>query len=116
MSELLEKQFLFTRLTAKLLEFIHASGLECTFGETWRTPEQAALNAKKGIGIANSLHIARLAIDLNLFTKSGKWLTTFKDHEPIGLWWEQQNDLCAWGGKFSKPDPGHFSIMHEGRR
>lgn len=115
MSVLLDKQFLFTRLTPRLLDYIHSQALECTFGETWRTPEQAALNAKKGLGIANSLHIVRLAVDLNLFTKDGKWLQTFKDYEPIGLWWIEQDPLCRWGGRFAKPDPGHFSITHEGR-
>ena len=62
-----EKQRLFTRLVGKLIEFSYEAGYELTFSEAYRTPEQAALNAKKGSGIANSLHTQRLAVYLNLF-------------------------------------------------
>jgi len=33
---------------------------------SYRTPEQTALNAKSGAGIAHSLHMQRLAVDLQL--------------------------------------------------
>ncbi|AWK13798.1 hypothetical protein SK355_12495 [Candidatus Fukatsuia symbiotica] len=40
---------------------------QLTFGAAYRLKEQAERNAKVGIGIKNSLHIDRLAIDFNLF-------------------------------------------------
>lgn len=107
------KQSLFARHVGALIARAYALGYEITFGETYRTPEQAALNAKKGIGIKNSLHTQRLAIDLNLF-KNGVWLKTTEHYEPLGLWWEQQHELARWGGRFGDGD--HFSFEHEGRR
>lgn len=106
------KQSLFARLVAALIARAYTLGYEVTLGEAWRTPEQAALNAKKGIGIKNSVHIVRLAIDLNLF-KNGSWLKASEQYQPLGEWWEQQNELCRWGGRFG--DGNHFSFEHEGR-
>lgn len=108
-----EKQSMFVRLVANLIRYATDQGYEFTFGEAWRTPEQAKLNAASGKGISNSLHIDRLAIDLNLF-KDGKFLSTTEDHRPLGEWWEKQHPLCAWGGRFN--DGNHYSIQHEGRK
>jgi len=111
MSETLrEKQSRFTRYVGMLIEWADLQGYELTFGETWRTPEQAALNAAKGIGIKNSLHCDRLAVDFNLF-RGGK-LTA--DHRPLGEYWESLAPDCRWGGRFG--DPPHFSIEHGGRK
>jgi hypothetical protein len=108
-----EKQAVFARNVAKLIEFIFDKGYTCTLGEAYRTPEQAAANAKKGTGIRNSLHCDRLAIDLNLF-RDGKYLTDSRDHEPIGLYWEALHPDNAWGGRFG--DGNHYSMSHEGRK
>lgn len=62
-----EKQRRFTAMIGKLIAFAESNGYGLTFGEAYRTPEQAALNAKKGSGISNSLHTQRLAVDFNLF-------------------------------------------------
>lgn len=114
-----EKQSTFVRLVAQLIDKATALGYDLTFGECYRTPEQAALNAKSGAGIANSLHTQRLAIDLMLF-RSGVWLDKTEDHLPLGLWWEGQSTkdyTCAWGGRFKpKPDGNHYSIEHLGVR
>lgn len=111
MSETLrQKQSRFVRLVARLIDFATAQGFELTFGETWRTPEQAALNAAKGIGIRNSLHCDRLAVDFNLF-RGGK-LT--QDYKPLGEYWESLAPDCRWGGRFG--DSPHFSIEHGGRK
>ncbi|HEK0401007.1 TPA: M15 family peptidase, partial [Proteus mirabilis] len=69
-----EKQRKFTRMIADLIIFAYDNGYELTFSEAYRTPEQAKLNAKSGIGIKNSLHTQRLAVDFNLF-KNGVYLT-----------------------------------------
>lgn len=108
-----QKQRLFARLLGGLLEHIYEQGYECTLGEAYRTPEQAALNAQKGIGISNSVHTLRLAIDINLF-KDGKLMEDSIAHKPFGDWWVAQNPLCRWGGDFSKPDGNHYSLFHNG--
>lgn len=43
-----EKQQLFTIMVANLIHWAEEHGYRLTFGEAYRTPEQAALNAKKG--------------------------------------------------------------------
>ena len=108
-----QKQSTFVALVAQLILEANKRGYELTFGEAYRTPEQAALNAKKGTGIKNSLHTSRLAIDLNLF-KEGKFLANTSDHEGLGLYWESLHPLTRWGGRFG--DGNHYSIEHEGRK
>ena len=109
-----ERQRIFTRLVGKLIEFAYQSGYELTFGEAYRTPEQAALNSKSGKGIANSLHGMRLAIDLNLF-KDGKYLDTSEAHRPLGEYWKSLNPDCCWGGDFvTRADGNHYSLTYGG--
>ncbi len=114
-----EKQAKFTLLVAKLIQEANRLGYELTFGECYRTLEQAAMNAASGSGITNSLHTKRLAIDLNLF-KQGVWLQKSEDFLFLGTFWESLSapDLnCCWGGRFkTRPDGNHFSIEHEGVR
>jgi len=109
-----QKQSLFARHVALLILQAEKMGYEVTFGEAWRTPEQAARNAASGSGIANSLHTERLAIDLNLF-KNGHWLSSTEAHRPLGEWWEKQHSLARWGGRFTRPDGNHYSFTHGGR-
>jgi hypothetical protein len=115
---LIEKQQLFARLLARLIDQAILMGFEVTMGETWRPDEQAKLYADRGVGIANSLHKKRLAVDLNLF-QNGSYLTMSELYKPLGEWWESQSGAdfkCCWGGRFSKPDGNHYSIEHEGIR
>ena len=107
-----QKQRIFTHHVALLIQFAYAIGYELTFAEAYRTPEQAALNAKKGIGIRNSLHTQRLAVDLNLF-KGGRYLTSTKAYEPLGKFWITLHPDNVWGGSFG--DGNHFSHKHGGR-
>ena len=85
-----EKQRTFTRLIGELITWAYENGYELTFAEAYRTPEQSALNAKSGAGISNSLHMKRLAVDLNLFTDSAPgvdddvYQTSSGAHRPIG--------------------------------
>ena len=108
-----DKQRAFTKLIAELILWAYEQGYELSFGEAYRTPEQAALNAKSGAGISNSLHTKRIAIDMNLFIK-GVYQTDSAAYEPLGVKWEQMGG--AWGGRFSKPDGNHFSLENEGIR
>lgn len=108
-----QKQRQFALMVAKLITWAYANGYELTFGEAWRTPEQAKLNAAAGKGIANSLHTDRLAIDLNLWI-GGEYQTETSAYRPLGEFWESLGG--AWGGRFTKPDGNHFSLAHGGRK
>jgi len=110
-----EKQRRFTELVARLITWCYENGYELTFGECYRTPEQAALNASKGSGISNSLHIKRLAIDLQLFI-DGQYQTISDAYKPMGDYWKTLDPEARWGGDFTKPDGNHFSLEHEGVR
>lgn len=115
MSEL-ELQQLFAETTIFLYNKIVAKGYKFTYGETWRDPRIAVLDAKDGKGIIRSLHFERLAVDLNLY-KDGKWLTNTEDHRPFGEYWKTLHPLCRWGGDFqTRPDGNHYSMEWQGRR
>ena len=108
-----EKQRLFARCVGLLIGWAYKNGYELTFGDAFRSPEQAAANAASGKGISNSLHCKRLAVDLNLFI-DGKYMTDSASYKPLGEYWKTLDPLCRWGGDFKRPDGNHFSITHEG--
>ena len=111
-----QKQSRFARSVPLLLQYIFARGYECTLGEAWRTQAQAQANAASGAGIANSLHIERLAIDINLFL-NGIYLADSESHRPFGEFWKSLGPDYCWGGDF-KPnaDGNHYSIGYQGRK
>jgi len=106
-----EKQSIFAENVAHLINYIYSNQLSCTFGEAHRSVEQAAIYAANGKGILNSLHCKRLAIDLNLFSADGKYLTGKSDYEPFGIYWESLNKLNRWGGNFKRVDSVHFEMQ-----
>ena len=119
---ILEKRQLFAEHFAKLILYAVSLGYQVTMGEVERSKEQAAANARAGVGIKNSLHILGLAGDLNLF-KNGKYFENSEDHAELGKFWQSLSTLEAphcWGGLFKdskgrpKPDGNHYSIMHNG--
>jgi hypothetical protein len=114
-----EKQSAFVVLVARLILEAQSRGLALTFGEAYRSPEEAARLAGEGKGIAHSLHTSRLAIDLNVF-KDGVYQIEVDAYEPLGVYWESLSTpelTCAWGGRFAKlVDANHFSLVYEGRR
>jgi hypothetical protein len=110
-----QKQSRFALGVALLIQHADNLGYAVTLGEAWRTPEQAKWNAAQGIGTVSSLHIERLAIDLNLF-KDGAFLQSTEDHRALGEWWESLGSDYRWGGRFKKPDGNHYSITPDGRR
>ena len=85
-----EKQSAFVRLVAELIQQATAQGTELTFGEAYRSPEEAARLAALGKGIKTSLHTRRLALDVNLF-RDGHYLTDVESHRPLGEWWERRS-------------------------
>lgn len=94
-----------------LIEHAYSLGYTLTFGEAWRTPEQAKWNAQEGKGISHSVHMDRLAVDFNLF-KGGKYLGETADHQPLGEFWEKLAPQCRWGGRFG--DGNHYSFEYNG--
>ena len=104
-----ERQWLFMQNVAKLIAEIDRLGYTASFGETWRAPEQAAINAFRGTGIKNSLHTQRLAIDINLF-KDGVFLTDGTGHKELGQYWESLHPLNKNGRNFPKPDSNHYQM------
>lgn len=108
-----EKQRIFPPLLAHLIQHIYSRGYQVTMGEAWRPPEMALIYARTQKGTLNSLHISKLAVDLNLF-KDGKYLDKSEDHKEFGAYWESLHPLCSWGGRFD--DGNHYSLTHEGRR
>lgn len=122
---LLQKQHNFAVAAAKLIMWLDEHGFLVTFGEAYRSPEEAKRLAKTGAGITKSLHTKRLAIDLNIFGKARTlnedmdnkvvFYDKTSDYEDkgIGEFWESLGG--SWGGRFkSRPDGNHFSFEHEG--
>ena len=104
-----QKQALFAEHVGMLIDYIYTSKYYCTFGDAYRTAQQAESYAAQGIGIKDSLHCKRLAIDLNLISPDGKYLTDSKDYERFGCFWESLDSANRWGGRFkSRPDGNHF--------
>jgi hypothetical protein len=104
----------FAQDAAKLIAKAVELGFTVTMGEAWRTPQQAQWNADHGSGIAHSLHIERLAIDLNFF-KAGAYVTDSSQIEEVGKWWESLGPNYRWGGRFQHlPDGNHFSLSPDG--
>lgn len=113
-----QKQSQFAVLVARLIDQATRMGFDVTLGEAWRPPVTAEAYAKAGKGVANSLHIQRLAIDINLF-RDGVFLEQTEHHHGLGEWWEAQSTAdytCCWGGRFSRPDGNHYSLEHGGVR
>ena len=109
-----EKQSLFVELVAVLIAEANRLGYALTFGEAYRSPEEAARLAALGKGIKASLHTQRLAVDFNLFI-GGKYITRSEHYLLLGEFWEGLNPLCRWGGRFKRPDGNHFSLAHGGK-
>lgn len=106
-----EKQRLFVRLIAQLIEYAYQEGYELTFGEAVRTKEQQALYVKQGkSSTMNSRHLQRLAVDFNLF-RDGRYLTASSRYQFLGEFWEGLHPDCVWGGRWARPvDGNHFEL------
>lgn len=109
-----QAQALHVRLIAKLIEFVYAQpGYELTWGEAFRTAEQAQWDETNHTGIVNSVHCQRLAVDFMLF-KNGFYLTDPSEYTFMGEYWKTLDPLCRWGGDFEIVDADHFSITWNG--
>jgi len=111
----LQSKFFFN--LCRLGLWLEAQGYEVSEGEGWRTPEQAALNAKTGKGIKASLHIDRMAHDL-IIRKNGVEVGP-DDYKRAGAAWKALDGLNRWGGDFTGTTAGdfqHFSQEYGGRK
>lgn len=104
---------MFATLAAHLILQANLRGYEVTLGEAERPGWVAKIYAQMKKGIAKSLHIERLAIDIHLF-KDDVYLDRTESHRELGEWWEGQHPLCRWGGRFG--DGNHYSMEWEGRK
>lgn len=115
---MVEKQSEFLKTVAIFILKATEMGYQLTLGEAWRPPELAKLYAEQGKGIERSLHIDRLAIDINAF-KDGKYLDGREAWQiplltQLGKLWESLDSQCAWGGRFVRKDYNHYSFEHKG--
>lgn len=111
MSDLLRRQQHFAQLVALWIRAAYVRGYNVTFGDAFRDFKRASFP----YSFPGSFHGQRLAMDMNLFTGDGRYLTTLKEWEDSGLGhlWETMGG--TWGGRFSTPDPNHLSLG-EGHR
>ena len=107
---LVDRQNMFAFNVAKLINYAIDCGYKVSLGEAFRTQEQAALYAKSGIGIVNSQHCKRLAIDLNLFDEHNNYLTDASHYEKLGIYWESLSGFNRAGYKFPKGDANHYEM------
>jgi hypothetical protein len=105
---LAQHQQAFALDVSKLIDAIYKASHSCTFGEAYRTDQQAAWDVCAGIGIKNSLHCKRLAVDLNLFNELGDYCPSQAQYNQFGDIWESYNPLNRWGGNFARGDANHF--------
>ena len=144
-SSLIEKQIAFAQCVGNLLTWAPQQGILVVLGETWRAPQQCDWNASRcaaqvsgvrcererldlvhtsgghpfvPIGLADSLHGLRLAIDLvrMIPTADGGFQPAVgrDKYAPLGEYWEQHQG-AVWGGSWGS-DYGHFSMPHNGRK
>jgi hypothetical protein len=107
----------FAQSAARLIQYAAEMGYGVTLGEAWRTPEQAAVDADKGIGVMHSLHTERLAIDLNLFIDGVYEADDASGaYRILGIWWKNLGPNYRWGGDFKLVDLDHYSLSPDGVR
>jgi len=109
-----EARCLFSINVARLLLFAKDRGYECALGEVVRDPIVAKANEKAGKGIANSLHLVGLAVDIHLYRES-LYLAHTADHAELGVFWKSLDSGNRWGGDFKRADGNHYSYSWEGR-
>jgi len=89
-----KKQSEFAKKLPLLLLYMVGEGYDITFGDFMATTGHSE----------KSFHYKRLAADINLF-KDNKYLTSTKDHELFGEFWECIGG--TWGGRWN--DGNHYS-------
>jgi hypothetical protein len=105
-------QVRFAKLVPRLIDKAFALGFEVTLGDAYRDPRvHGEMGVRKSYSHPKSAHKVRLAIDLNLF-RDGEYLEGSEAHRKLGEWWEKQDELARWGGRFD--DGNHYSLEWNG--
>lgn len=109
-SSLREKQVIFLKNVAKLIEYANSiPGYEITGGELYRTAEQQAMYLAKGLSKTKySKHQDRCAIDLNVFI-NGVYRTDKSAFEPLAKFWKSLNANNVSGYEWNW-DYNHFQM------
>lgn len=91
--------------------------MQVTFGEAHRPTWVAAEYARRGMGIATSLHTQRLAVDLMLF-ENGAYVTDGERYRPLADLWKAVAPPFGVvpGAGVDFRDGNHFSCAYQGRR
>lgn len=101
-----QRQRKFTLMLADLIHYAYSNGYELTLGRGYASQKA---NKADG-GHPKSLHLVRLAQDLNLF-KNGEYLTDGTGHDELHDFWD------SIGGAERIPnDLNHYSVEWEGMR
>jgi len=115
--KLSEKQQIFTRNVARLIEHAGCLKIDMTFGETYRTKEQQMLyfegktlglfqgtlkvvQGKRKSKTMNSNHLKRMAVDFNFFI-NGELTYEWEKIKPLGEYWTTLHPHNRWGGDFN---------------
>lgn len=140
MSALLERQFVFARDFALLIQHAASLGYRAKIGEVLRSNEQAEINAlgfdgrrqvadlvkyqfpllaaklidNGGNGIRNSVHQLQIAADLQLFDPGGRWMQEKYPYELLADFWEAQGPDHKSGVRWG--DTPHYSIEWQGAK
>ena len=100
-------QYLFLQDVCKLIGYCKVHEIKVTIGEAYRTLYQQKEYVRTGKSkTITSMHLQRLAIDLNFFI-DGKYTKKKKDIENIGSYWEGLSPFNVWGGRWGW-DANHF--------
>ncbi len=109
-----QKQAEFFYTLAKLVVWAKEKhDIDLIGAELFRTDEQAAIYAKQGKGIKNSVHRKKLACDM-FACINGKVSWDRVWYEILGEKWKKMDTRCRWGGDFKGRDRVHFSFEHNG--
>ena len=108
-----KKQARFTHKIAQLIVWANERVFDLIGAELFRTAEQAAIYAKQGKGIKNSVHRKKLALDMFLMI-DGKITWKPEDYRIIGEKWKTMDPDARWGGDMKRRDAVHFSFIHNG--
>ena len=100
-----ERQQLFARNVALLIELIFRARHSCTLGEAYRA------DARDTASPVHLLHDQRLALDLIIFSPEGHLLKDTADCRIFGDYWQKMHPDNRWGGLCSYPDPHHFEML-----
>lgn len=110
MGKLRDAQDRFAGYLARLIDYAHGLGLTLQLGDVWRAPELADLYAQRGVGVRDSLHCSRLAVDM-LIRVHGVLQEDSEAYRPLGEFWESLDPRARWGGRFPRPDGNHFELL-----